>query len=101
MEKVVLHKNTRYLKRDDGRIFVYSKILAKRKDMRDFVPDFKDDGVSGEVNNFNLETPESLADKTKDQLCDYAMSIYGKKLDKRETHAALVEQILELQKMAV
>ena len=29
------------------------------------------------------------------------MSIYGKKLDKRETHAALVEQILELQKMAV
>lgn len=99
MDNTVLHKNTRYLKRTDGKIFVYSPTLAKRKDMRDFVPDFKDE--TGAVEDFNLETPETLADKTKEQLCEYAMSVYGKKLDKREAHGALVEQILELQKMAV
>lgn len=87
-------KGQRYLKKDDGRIFVWSKKLSGRKDMREFVPDFSEPGAEP----MNLETAESLADKTKEQLCDYAMAVYGKKLDKRETHGALVEQILELQK---
>ena len=90
-------KGQRYLKKDDGRIFVWSKKLSVRKDMREFVPDFSDPGDEP----MNFETEKTLSDKTKEQLCDYAMRVYEKKLDKREAHGALVEQILELQKMAV
>ena len=54
-----------------------------------------------EDENFAFATEESLSEKTEEQLCKYAMRVYGKKLDKRKTKTALVEQILELQKMAV
>lgn len=104
--KAKFDSKLRYLKKvDDGYIYPYTHTLAKRSDMREFIPDFSDEeempDPNADVVAQGLVTEEMLNDKTKEQLCDYAMAVYDTKLDKREPRTVLIEQILELQKMAV
>lgn len=101
-----LHKGQRYLK-INGYVLPYTAILAKRKDAKEYIPDFEEEdsgdvtgqGEGGEPggDKGGLVTEDFLMSRTKSELEKYAMDVYGVNLDKRENKESLVAQILELQ----
>lgn len=108
----MLNKKDRYLEKiDDGRILVWTEMLAKRKDMREFFPDFDEieevDETTGTFEDIEpkeikpredgLVTEEFLLTKTKDQLRAYAFDVYGEKLNHLKKPETMVKDILELQ----
>ena len=102
LDNMKFHKGQRYLK-IKGYVFPWTKPLSKRKDAREFFPDFGENGENETVpvdvsEDDGLVTRDFLETRTKPELEDYAKKVYGIDLDKREKKESLVEQILELQK---
>ncbi len=105
------HKKTKYLKKDDGTIYVRTAALAKRNDMKEFVPPSeKDEKVKKQPVKEQASEPEPvkppengavtkefLMTKTKEQLDDFCKKVFRVDLDQRKNKADMVEMILELQ----
>lgn len=139
---MTLNTKDRYLEQiKTGRIFIWTKRLAMRNDMREFEPDLESKGtiiknkletdqrvidlqnqveaLTAELGNKSEVEPvilgelepelvldngkvtrEFLETKEKEELRDYALNVYGEKLNHLKKHETLVNDILDLQKKA-
>lgn len=98
----------RYLEQmDTGRIYIWREQIAKRKDMREFFPDFEKEVVEPieeiqiPVNTLQESghvTEEFLKTRSKDELRDYSEQVYGVKQNHLKKPETMIKDILELQK---
>lgn len=108
---MLFNRKDRYLEKiEDGRILIWTEMLAKRKDMREFFPDYDEienvesTGIFEDIKvkeikprEDGLVTKEFLLTKDKDQLRAYALDVYGEKLNHLKKPETMVKDILELQ----